>query len=204
VPGPYIVRKRLTGVASRELALAMADPTKGGASDFDTVTARLAFEELMVRYQRQVIGTALRLLGNRDDARDAAQEVFYRLYKHFGQLDPGLDPGAWLYRVTVNVCHDVRRKRTEFALAEGFEAGTETPGWDAGLDMEKRREVLQRALRRLPEKERAAVVLREVEGLSTAEVAEALGSSEATVRSQVSMAKVKLRNWCEALLRRKS
>jgi RNA polymerase sigma-70 factor (ECF subfamily) len=183
-------------VAIEELTLAM-ESSKAGEQEL------AAFETLMVRYQRQVLGTALRILCHSEDARDAAQEVFYRLYKHLPSLAPGHDPGAWLYRVTVNVCFDLRRKRTELPMAEGIEPETGAPEWDETLDLERRREIMKQALRRLPERERAAVVLREVEGLSTAEVAEAMGSTEATVRSQVSMAKGKLRAWCAALSRRR-
>jgi RNA polymerase sigma-70 factor (ECF subfamily) len=185
----------VNGVPFEELTLTMAGSTKAGENDL------AAFDSLMVRYQRAVIGTALRIVGNVEDARDVAQEVFYRLYKHLAKMEPGYEPGPWLYRVTVNVCFDLRRKRSELPLPEDFEPAAAAPEWDAGIDLERRRKVMKQALRRLPERERAAIVLREVEGLSTAEVAEALGSTEATVRSQVSMAKGKLREWCAALLR---
>ena len=181
---------------TEELTLAM-EGSKTGSEEL------AVFDELMLRYQRQVIATALRVLGNREDARDVAQEVFYRLYKNLSGMRADHDPGPWLYRVTVNACFDLRRKRTELPLVEGYQPRADAPEWDAALDVEKRREIVKQALRRLPEKERAAVVLREVEGLSTAEVAEALGSSEATVRSQVSMGKAKLREWCAALTRRR-
>lgn len=65
--------------------------------------------------------------------------------------------------------------------------------------MNDRKRLLERAIRRLPERERAVLVLREIEGLETAEVAEILGISEVTVRSQVSMAKSRLRGWLEGL-----
>ena len=72
-----------------------------------------AFERIMVRCERRVLRIALRLLNNPQDAQDAAQEVFLRLYKQLGRLDlndaRGCEP--WLFRVTVNVCHDMARKR---------------------------------------------------------------------------------------------
>jgi RNA polymerase sigma-70 factor (ECF subfamily) len=61
-----------------------------------------AFEILMRRHERQVLGVALRLLGHREDAQDVAQEVFLRRHRHLGRVEKGTDPGAWLYRVTVN------------------------------------------------------------------------------------------------------
>ena len=73
----------------------------------------------------------------------------------------------------------------------------------SAVDGERRR-VLEMSLRMLPEKERAALVLRDLEGLSTAEVARALGSSEATVRSQVSKARIKVKDFVERYFRRRS
>jgi RNA polymerase sigma-70 factor (ECF subfamily) len=68
---------------------------------------------------------------------------------------------------------------------------------DAELTLAERRRLVADALKRLPEKERAAVVLRDIEGLSTREVANILGSSEVTVRSQVSSARVKIKKFVE-------
>src|SRR5690242_14629893 len=76
---------------------------------------RAAFERLMRQHERLVLTTALRLLGNREDARDAAQEVFLRLYRNLAKVESARNLAGWLYRVTVNVCHDQRRKRPETA-----------------------------------------------------------------------------------------
>src|SRR5438132_4004551 len=62
-----------------------------------------AFEEILIRYQRQVLGTAARLLGNIDDAGDAAQEVFLRLHKYLDRFDEEREFLPWLYRITINV-----------------------------------------------------------------------------------------------------
>ncbi len=155
------------------------------------------FDQLFRRYERQVFLTSLRLLGNREDARDAAQEVFFRLYKHIGRLDRARDPGPWLYRITVNVCRDVARKRQGGEplpeLAVSGEAHAE-------LARGEQRRLVAEGLRRLPAKERAALVLRDIEGLSTAEVARILESAEGTVRSQVSRARVRIREWLKGRL----
>ena len=70
-----------------------------------------AFEQVMVCTQHNVAATAWRLLGNREDARDAAQEVFLRAFKYLKAYRPEQDFHGWLYRITVNVCRDMLRGR---------------------------------------------------------------------------------------------
>jgi len=172
-----------------------------------------AFEELMIYSQHKVMAVSWRLLGNQEDARDATQETFLRVYKYLGRYRKGEDFFGWLYRITVNVCRDMERRRgirkdRLTSLESGEEAGTlEHPaGGDDALDqtlLAQRRAMVARAMATLPAKERAAVVLRDFEGLSTEEVAQALGTRPATVRVQVSSARTKLKQYCERLLKRK-
>ena len=182
-------------------ALAMAGISERPAKARDLQ----AFDQLMRQHERLVLVTALRLLGNMADAQDASQEVFLRLYRNLGKLSEDRAVGGWLYRVTVNVCHDLRRRRPPSAPeqdAADLASGGIGPQ-QSSLEAE-RRKVLQMSLRLLPEKERAALVLRDLEGLSTEEVARALGSSEATVRSQISKARVKVKDYVERYFRRRA
>jgi RNA polymerase sigma-70 factor (ECF subfamily) len=169
-----------------------------------------AFDALLLRYQRQVLGTALRLLANRDDARDASQEVFLRLFRHLRTLDPDRALAPWLYRVTVNVCRDFgrRRKGRDFQVDVDWAdvsagAGPGAEDVDRRLILSEEWHVLQQALAALPEKERAAIVLRDIEDLETREVARILGTSEVTVRSQVSRARLRIRRHLERVLDRR-
>jgi RNA polymerase sigma-70 factor, ECF subfamily len=151
-----------------------------------------SFEQVLRQREAQVLRTAFRILGNWADAEDVAQEVFLRLHRHGLTFVNDAAAGSWLYRVTVNLCLDrTRSARPSQELADW-------PGHDrsaeAAVLIEERKHRLMAALAMLPTKERAAVVLREIEGLSTAEVAVALGSSEVTVRSQISKAMVRLRS----------
>ena len=161
-------------MATKELALATL-PRKEA----------VAFEEVMAANDRMVVGTAYRLLGRIEDAQDAAQEVFLRLFKNFDRIEG--DPRAWLYRVTVNICNDHHRRRTPVAEPDERRADPERV-----MAMDERKRLLMEGLQTLAERERAAVVLREFEGLSTREVAAILGVEEVTVRSQISIARVKL------------
>lgn len=150
-----------------------------------------SFDLVVRQRETQVLRTAFRILGNWADAEDVAQEVFLRLHRNGLKFPHDAAVGAWLYRVTVNLCVDrTRSKRPSQELAEipSFEQSAE-----GAVLLEEKKQRLMAALAMLPVKERAAVVLREIEGLSTAEVAAALGSSEVTVRSQISKALVKLR-----------
>ncbi len=156
------------------------------------------FEQILILHERQVYLTALRLLGRREDAQDAAQEVFLRLHRHLGRLDQSRELSPWLYRVTVNVCRDLARERLRHAgppPADSYAADGPDPQGEAGLA--ERRRLITEALGKLPEKERAAIVLRDIEGLSTREVARILGSAEVTVRSQISSARRKMRGFIE-------
>ena len=136
-----------------------------------------------------VLGTAYRLLGRMEDAQDAAQEVFLRLLRNMDRISG--DPKPWLYRVTVNICNDHFRRRTLVMEPDQTQADP-SPGPCRVLEMDERKRLLMEGLQTLGERERTAVVLREVEGLSTSEVAAILGVEEVTVRSQISVARVKL------------
>jgi RNA polymerase sigma-70 factor (ECF subfamily) len=152
------------------------------------------FERIMALHERQVYMTALRLLGRREDAQDAAQEVFLCLHRHIGRLDGTRELSPWLYRVTVNVCRDLARERRRHAgdaPPDSIAAAARDPLGEAGLA--ERRRLVGLALGTLPDKERAALVLRDIEGLPTREVARILGSAEVTVRSQISSARRKMR-----------
>ncbi|HBY59274.1 MAG TPA: sigma-70 family RNA polymerase sigma factor [Solibacterales bacterium] len=163
----------------------------------------LDFEILVNRYERPVLRTAWRLLGNLEDAQDAAQEVFLRLHRNLRQFESAEAAGPWIYRVTVNVCYDLGRKRRRFVpLADGFDPPDVASAADQRLEAEQRRRAVMQGLARLPERERAAVVLREIEGLTTQEVAAIMGITEDTVRSQVASGRGKLRKFAERLWRR--
>ena len=138
---------------------------------------------------------AYRLLGRLEDAQDAAQEVFLRLYRNRSRVRP--DPKAWLYRVTVNVCRDQLRRRRTVALEDRSDAA---PDPERALAMEERKRLVIEGLATLPERERAAVVLRDIEGLSTADVAEILGVEQVTVRSHASSARLKLAKYVRSRL----
>ena len=168
-----------------------------------------AFDQIIISHQRRVIALAWRMLGNPEDARDAAQETFLRVYKHLNRFDPAQDFSGWLYRIAVNVCRDLARKRrnNQASLEAEIEAGKiaepiSPHNTEAAALIAQEQAILRRALATLSEKERAAIVLRDLEGLPTEEVARILGSSPTTVRSQISSARVKIKAFRERFLRR--
>lgn len=154
------------------------------------------FESLLVANERRVLRTAWRILGSLEDAQDASQEVFLRLHQHLAAIDERT-VHSWLYRTTLNVCFDMLRRRRPESEMNFEPVADDNPAREA--DRNDRKRLLERAMRRLPDRERAVLVLRDIEGLETSQVALILGVSEATVRSQVSMAKARLREWLEGM-----
>jgi len=161
-----------------------------------------AFEQIVLRHERRVLTLAWRLLGSMQDAEDAAQEVFLRAFRFLHRFDSRRRFEPWLIRMTVNVCRDIGRKKQQYAtVAFDFERLRACGDPHSEFSSEERRQILYAALAELPQKEKSAVVLRDIEGFSTAEVAEILGSSEATVRSQISNARIKIRKAIDRMKR---
>ena len=170
-----------------------------------------AFEQLIECYQRKVLTTAWRLLGDQEDARDAAQEVFLRVFKYLRGFRSDQDFAAWLYRIIVNVCRDQARKRgyrdqfTSFEAEQeigSFAAMASTQDVEAAAIQSQQQAMIARALDTLSGKERAAIVMRDIEGLTTQEVARVLGSSQSTVRAQISSARAKIKVYRDRVLNR--
>jgi RNA polymerase sigma-70 factor (ECF subfamily) len=173
-----------------------------------------AFEQLMKCTERGVAATVWRMLGNREDARDAMQETYLRVYKYLKSYKAEQDFHGWLYRIAVNVCRDMLRARGAQAGAftarlSSLESGEERPALESvasaddteqAATLAQKRAIVERALQTLPEKERTAIVLRDLEGRSTEEVARLMNTRPATVRSQISTARTKLKLYCERLL----
>jgi RNA polymerase sigma-70 factor (ECF subfamily) len=172
---------------------------------------KAAFEQIMIHSQQRVMAMSWRILGNEADARDASQEVFLRVYKYLRRFKQDQDFFAWLYRINVNVCRDLLKQRQNqndrfqsFAAEpaeEILDVPDGQPDAEQSLINAQRRELILRAIATLPFKDRASIVLRDVEGLSTGEVAQILKSSSTTVRSQISSARRKIRDYCRQFLR---
>jgi len=208
------VERRILKVPSGavEMALALEMPLLADAPRRDQSSLTLlieraangdtaAFEQIMIYSEQRVMAMTWRMLGNEADARDASQEVFLRVYKYLGHFRRDQDFFAWLYRITVNVCRDslkVRRNQSSrfVPLAEDSLVSAEPPHIEHQMVEAQQRELVARAIATLPFKERTSIVLRDVEGLSTDEVARILKSSPTTVRSQISSARTKIRNYC--------
>lgn len=172
-----------------------------------------ALDELMSLSQGRVAATAWRMLGSEEDARDATQEVFLKAFKYLGSFKQERDFFAWLYGITVNVCRDMMRQRMRRADRFGpleAEGGAGPLEEMAGPDdveeaaiRAQERALVARALSRLTDRERAAIVLRDMEGFSAEEVARITGSSAGTVRSQLSSARAKIKTYCDRFLRQR-
>lgn len=155
-----------------------------------------AFERLVILHEKAVLRFAQRLLLNREAARDAAQEVFLRLYRKIKSIDEGRELWPWLYRTTSNVCFDMlRRARNELSIDLVVEPQVISHNPEEAARVAQQQHLIVEALGGLSPRERQAIVLRDLEGLSTSEVAELLGSSETTVRSQISTGRVKLKSF---------
>jgi RNA polymerase sigma-70 factor (ECF subfamily) len=161
-----------------------------------------AFEEIMLASERRVSLLAWRILGDAEEVKEATQETFLRVFRHLQRFDERLDFFGWLFRIAVNVCRDIekrRRRRWIFApFDQAMSIASSHRSADDTIAANDDAALLTRAIDALPAKERLAVILREVDELTTGEAATILGISPATVRVQVSRARAKLRVWIES------
>lgn len=160
-----------------------------------------AFEELVRTYQHRVFGVALRMLGNRAEAEEAAQEVFLRVHRAIGDFRGEAKLSTWLYAITSRLCL-TRLGAGERRLARHGEEtlvrlrnGHADPA--AEVERSELEAALHRAIAELPEERRVVVVLRDLEGLAYEEIAEALNLPVGTVRSRLHRARMDLKDKLE-------
>ena len=154
-----------------------------------------AFEEIVRLYQRRVYGVALRIVRAHDVADDVTQEAFLRAWRSLDRFDLERPFGPWVCRIAANLAvNHVRSPRArEEGLPDGHaETRTNAPGPLGALLDAEGATVLERAMGQLPQEQRAVLVLRVVEELSYAEIAETLGISPGTVMSRLFRARERL------------
>ena len=167
-----------------------------------------AFRLLVERYQKKVYAVALAMVKDREEAMDVVQEAFVKVHRSLDSFKADATFYTWLYRITVNVCIDVIRRRgamrsdsVEFDERIGHdlaEANLGAVSSQLGSNPEKsvlQRELgdkIQEALEQIPEKHRAILLLRELDGLSYEELAQVLEIPKGTVMSRLFHARAKV------------
>ena len=162
-----------------------------------------AFNRLVRAYERQVYNVALRVVGDVDTAEDVTQDTFLLAYRSLHQFRGGIFR-AWLLRITTNRSYDELRRRQRRPAGSfdelGFEPRVEWSTLAAGEDPDARAErlelsrALELALARLPDDQRAVVVLSDVQGYSYDEIAAITGASLGTIKSRLSRGRARLRD----------
>ncbi len=165
-----------------------------------------AFEALVVAYQHRVFSVAYRMLGNRAEAEDIAQEVFLRVHRGIAEFRGDAKLSTWLYAITSRLClKRLASGQGRMACSrESEDTLSRLPSTERdAADRLERREaeaVIHQAIAELPEDRRIVVVLRDLEGLSYEDIAETLGVSLGTVRSRLHRARLDLKDRLEKLL----
>jgi len=180
----------------KQLVLAFQEGKKG------------AYDAIHASYEKRVESVCRRMLGNPDDAREATQETFLRVYQALPRFNGRYQLGAWVSRIATNVCLDHLRARSrrpgdnaplELVDADLAETPEREPEAISIRNAEGRR--VRNVLASLPPMHRAAIVLRDFEGLSYEEVAAALGVTDAQVKALIHRARQRFkRSWTSVAL----
>jgi RNA polymerase sigma-70 factor, ECF subfamily len=155
-----------------------------------------AFEVILLRYQDRIYNLCRYMLKNREDAQDAAQDVFLKAYRRLKDFRPESSIYTWIYRIAITTCLDYRRKsRREVFWSEPLTEDLPScdPSPEKLYESGEISDSITSVLQKLPEKLRAAIVLREIEELSYEEIAEVLHTSAGTVKSRISRGRERLR-----------
>jgi RNA polymerase sigma-70 factor (ECF subfamily) len=164
-----------------------------------------AFEQLVKRYDRNVFRIAQHITQNREDAEDVVQDAFLKAFQNLGQFQGQSKFYTWLVRIAVNeALMRLRRRRPERMVSIDEDVKTEedsipreiadwSPNPEQLYNQGELKEILQKTIQGLPESFRTVFILRDVEGLSTEETADALGLSVPAVKSRLLRARLQLR-----------
>ncbi len=165
-----------------------------------------AFGQLVEAYEKRVFNLAYRMVGNREDAADLAQEALVRAYKAMRRFREQAQFSTWLYRIVVNVCLDHQRSKLRHPTVSLDEpvAGDdgniprqiEADVLDPSAEYERieTQQTVHRAIGRLAEDHRTVVVLRDIQGMAYEEIADVLGIALGTVKSRLNRARMALKD----------
>jgi RNA polymerase sigma-70 factor, ECF subfamily len=158
-----------------------------------------AFETLIRRYQNPVVNFIYKYLGDRFGAEDLAQEVFLRVYRSAPNFEPRGRAATWIFRIAYNLSMNEIVRRRKFCLVTDIdcEEGNEPPA-PSQIEAKELKEELMDSIRRLPEKQRAALLLKVNEDLSYSDIARVLDVSVASVESLLFRARENLRKMLKA------
>jgi RNA polymerase sigma-70 factor (ECF subfamily) len=153
-----------------------------------------SFNELILRWERPIYALAYRTIGREEDARDVCQETFLRAFRALPGFRGQAKFSSWLYRIALNLCRDwMRRERRApvVQVAEGvdlFELAAAAEPSESIEDLVARKDqarAAERAMARLPEEQRTAIVLKEYHGLTFQEIADLVGCPLSTVKTRL-------------------
>jgi RNA polymerase sigma-70 factor, ECF subfamily len=156
------------------------------------------FESIVRTYQDRIYNLCYYLLGNPQDAEDAAQEVFIKAFRNLKDFQPEASLYTWLYRIGVNTCLDHKRKLRPEPLENESQAeslASTEPSPERRYQFKEIGQVINSALEQLSKNSRAVIVLKEIEGLPYEEIAEVLNTSVGTIKSRLSRAREELRRF---------
>jgi RNA polymerase sigma-70 factor (ECF subfamily) len=165
-----------------------------------------AFNDLILRYEKQVYNLAYRLTGSYDDANDVASDTFVRIFNSIGRFRGDSAFSTWLYRIVTNEYLDARKRRSAhpnlsleeyMELEEGsMERQVEdpSPGPHVSVEAGERHQMLMKAIERLPDFQRIIIVLYHIQELPYEEIAEILKMPLGTVKSRLNRARRALRD----------
>jgi len=165
-----------------------------------------AFEALVLANQKNVYNLALKMIKNEDDALDVSQEAFLKAYRQLEAFRGESRFSVWLYRLTYNLCIDFMRKRPKSQVISlsayqddgGDSVDIEIPDLrelpDAKLLKKELKEQIAQSINALGQSHREILVMREINGMNYAEIAETLGINEGTVKSRLARARLSLAN----------
>ena len=164
-----------------------------------------AFEALVRLYEKKIYTLCRRMCGNDEDAQEAAQDAFLSLWRSAKSFRGDASLATWLYRLATNACIDLLRRNQrggERVSLDDEETTLElvdaAPLPEQALERKETQRLIEEGLRALPEEYRAILLLREAEGLSYAEIADAMHMELGTVKSRISRGRVLLRNYLSA------
>jgi RNA polymerase sigma-70 factor (ECF subfamily) len=180
------------------LTTALPVTSQGSNEDVTLVDRYLAgdmtaFDELMIRYERQIYRVCYRFVENRDDAMDLAQEVFIKAFEHLPSFRRESSLKTWLYRIAMNHCiNHVKKNAPEFVEVTEY-TGSVAPSIQSHMEHQEQRDHFRRLVKHLPPKQKAILELRINEQLSYEEIATMSGRSVSTIKASVFFALEKLR-----------